>query len=469
MAAPDAPLRTMFAVERAGNNLLQPISCKEPAMTAYRNASLLAGFAFLAVLAGPARANEVSDWNVVAIAAAAAGGQNPVVLSRTLAMMHLAIHDALNAAERRYEPYLYQNRAAAGASPTAAVAAASRDVLVGVIATFGSPEQRAKALPLVESAYAAALAKIADGAAKSQGIAAGQAAADAMLAARKNDGVTTPVQYTPGTAPGKWRPHPNPVPPNPPVANPALAAGNQAAVLPQWGRVTPFVMATAAEFRLAGPPALASAAYARDYSEVKRLGAKLSTARTAQQEEIARYWYEPSPQGWNRVARAVAGERKLDLWANGRLLALVNAAMADGFVAGFETRYFYDFWRPVTAIRAGDTDGNDATVADPTWETFMNTPPLPEYPSTHSVLGGAAAAVLAGAFGTDRVAFKMTSGPPFPGITRSFASFSQASQENADARVYAGIHFRSACRDGIAQGEKIGRRAVAQYLLPLPK
>jgi len=439
-------------------------------LPARRFSGWIAGLSFLAAAAGPALANEASDWNVIAIdAAAGAGGQNPVVLSRTLAMMHLAIHDALNATERRYEPYLYQSHGAAGAAPAAAVAAAARDVLVGVLSVSGSPEQRAKALPMAENAYATALAKIADGAAKNHGIAAGQAAAAAMLAARKNDGVTTSVQYTPGTAPGKWRPHPDPVSPNPPIANPALAAGNQPAVLPQWGRVTPFVLATAAEFRLPGPPALASAAYARDYNEVKRLGGQRSADRTAQQEEIARFWYEPSPQGWNRIARTVAGERKLDLCANARLLALLNAAMADGFIAGFETRYLYDFWRPVTAIRAGDTDGNDATAADPTWETFMNTPPLPDYPSTHSVLGGAAAAVLAGFFRTDRVSFKMTSGPPFAGITRSFASFSQASQENADSRVYSGIHFRTACQDGIAQGEKIGRRTVAQYLLAQPQ
>jgi hypothetical protein len=135
-------------------------------------------------------------------------------------------------------------------------------------------------------------------------------------------------------------------------------------------------------------------------------------------------------------------------------------------VAGADTRYLYNFWRPVTAIRAGDTDGNDATTADPAWETFLNTPALPDYPSTHSVLGGAAAAVLARFFGGDQVTFSMTSGPPFRGITRSFASFSQAAHENGDSRVYAGLHFRSACRDGVRLGEQIGRRAFAVHLQP---
>jgi len=184
---------------------------------------------------------------------------------------------------------------------------------------------------------------------------------------------------------------------------------------------------------------------------------------------IARYWYEGSPQGWNRVARAVASTKNLDRLELARLLALTNIAMADGFIAGWNTRYHYNFWRPVTAIRLADTDGNPATAADPSWESFLNTPPVSDYPSTHSVLGGAAAAVLAEFFGADRIAFTMTSGVPFAGITRSFASFSQAAQENADSRVYAGIHFRTACRDGVALGQKIGQRVARMYLLPIRK
>jgi hypothetical protein len=155
-----------------------------------------------------------------------------------------------------------------------------------------------------------------------------------------------------------------------------------------------------------------------------------------------------------------------DRWDNARRLALVNAAIADGFIAGFDARYVYEFWRPVTAIRAAVTDGNDATGVDATWETYLNTPPIPDYPSTHSVGGGAASAVLARFFGKDDIAFQMTSGLPFAGITRFFNSFSQAAKENADSRVYAGIHFRSACRDGIKLGEQIGRRAFAHFLQP---
>jgi PAP2 superfamily len=426
------------------------------------------GVMVLASLGTPraATADEVFDWNVTGFEATVEGGQNAILISRAVTMMHLAVHDALNTIERRYEPYLYEGRAEPGAAPAAAIAAAARDVLIEVIPGWGKPEQREKALSIVESAYASALAKVPDGEPKNNGIAIGKAAARAILTARKADGSGAPPQYTAGTAPGQWRPHPNPTPPNPPIPDPALAPGNWPALLPHWAQVAPFTMAAPWQFRLPGPPALASAEYARDYDEVKRVGGKNSTTRTAEQSEIAKYWYEGSPQGWSRVARVVAAQRRLDRWENARLLALINAAIADGYIAGADTRYLYNFWRPVTAIRAGDTDGNDATAADAAWETFLNTPPLPDYPSTHSVAGGAASAVLARIFRSDKVTFTMTSGPPFSGITRSFNGFSQAAQENADSRVYAGIHFRSACQDGIKLGEQIGRRAFAQYLLP---
>jgi hypothetical protein len=425
----------------------------------------LFGFTALAGIVS-ARADEITDWNVVAMEVLARGGQNPVVMTRGVAMAHLAVHDALNAIDRRYEPYLYDARSEPGAAPAAAVAAAMRVALIGALAGFGSPEQQAKARERTETAYAAALAKIPDGRARQDGIATGQAAAAAMLTLRKADGATAQVAYTPGTQPGQWRPHPNPVPANPPIPDANLAAGNQPAMLPQWGHMMPFTMRAPWQFRLRPPPSLTSEIYARDYNEVKRLGGKQSGARTAAQSEIARFWYEGSVQGWNRIARLVAGQRSLDRWEHARLFALLNAAMADGYIAGADTRYLYNFWRPVTAIRAGDANGNDATAGDPTWETFMNTPSLPDYPSTHSVLGGAAAVVMSRFFGTDQLSFTMTSGPPFAGITRSFKSLSEAQEENGDSRVYSGIHFRNSTVAGILQGEQIGRQAFAQYLQP---
>ena len=335
-----------------------------------------------------------------------------------------------------------------------------------MIPSFGAPPQRTEALALVEEAYRAALAGIPDEQAKQDGIAAGQAAGEAMLALRKDDGATRSAPYTPASGPGRWRPHPNPDPPNPPIKDQKFAPGFAASVVPGWGNVTPFTLLSASQYWLPGPPALTSPEYARDFNEVKSVGGQVSTVRTTEQTEIARFWFE-GPSAWYRVARAACEARGLDPWDSARAHAAVSLAMADSYIAGFKIRYVYDLWRPVTAIREAADDGNDATVADPTWNSLQNTPAVSDYPSTQSLFSGAAATVLAGVLGTDQVAFTITSGPPFANIKRSFASFSQAARESADSRIYAGIHFRSACEDGLVLGRKIGQRVVASYLQPL--
>jgi hypothetical protein len=379
-------------------------------------------------------------------------------------MVHAAIHDALNATQSRYERYLFDGSAVEGASADAAIASAAYHVLAGLIPGYGSPAQRAAAEAQLNGFYAASLAVIPDGPSKVAGISAGASAATAILDARAQDGASLAnPPYIPFNGPGFWQPTPNPVPSDPAGAGVGFAP----AILPGWGNVDPFALRTGAQFRPDGPPSLTSAQYADDYNEVKAIGAQVSTTRTAEQSEVARFWYEGSQAGWNRIARIVAAQRGLDLWEQGRLFALVNLAMADGFIAGFNTRYTYHFWRPVTAIRAGDTDGNPSTEADPSWSTFLNTPAIPDYPSTHSVLGAAAAEVLAEFFGSDEVAFTTTSGAPFAGITRSFTSFTQAALENADSRVFAGLHFRTACRDGLWLGERIGKFAFGHYLQPV--
>jgi hypothetical protein len=430
--------------------------------------AILIGCLMLAAHIPPVAANEVLTWNETAVKAAVANGQNTVQITRTLAMVQGAVHDALNAINRRYAAYYFEGPGEAGASPEAAVAAAAHTVLVGVMPSFGTAAQKVAALALVEDAYMASLSRMPEGAARIKGVAAGRAAGAAMLALRKDDGATRDAPYTPGTGPGKWRPHPNPDPPNPPIANKDLAPGYAPSILPGWGDVTPFTLLSAAQFWLPGPPPLTSEAYARDYNEVKRLGGQVSEARTAEQTEIARFWFE-GPPAWYRIARTVATVRGLDVWDSARLLAQMSLAMADGFITGFKIRYVYDLWRPVTAIREGDTDGNDATAGDPTWNSLQNTPAVSDYPSTQSIFSGAAAAALEGVLGTDQVAFKVTSGPPFADITRSFTGFSQAARESADSRVYAGIHFRTACEDGLLLGRKIGARAVALYLQPVKK
>jgi hypothetical protein len=423
--------------------------------------TLVAG---LAVTTAARAADDVRAWNVYTLNTLALNGQNNIVQTRTLAMVHAAIHDALNAIEQRHEPYAF-SFFAPSASPEAAVAAAAHGVLLWVIPDFGTPTQQAAARAAANAAYTSSIAMIPDGPARHEGILVGAAAAAAVLAIRAGDGARhAEIPYVPLEGPpGFWQPTPNPNPPDPASGGPGLAP----ALLPGWGNVMPFTLRRGRQFRPSGPLPLFSRRYARDYNEVQSIGQRLSTSRTTEQSEIARFWYEGSQLGWNRIARLVSEPRMLDLWEQSRLFALVNFAMADGFIAGFNTRYFYNSWRPVTAIREGDADGNDETVGDRFWESFLNTPAIPDYPSTHSVLGGAAATVLAHFFGADDIAFTTTSGAPFPGITRSFTSFSQAAQENADSRVYAGIHFRKSCRDGVRLGHRIGAFTVRRALKPM--
>ena len=434
-------------------------------------AALLRGASAVLLLSAalqPAGANEVLKWNDIAVKMGSAGGQNTIQITRTIAMVQGAVHDALNAITPRYAAYYYEAPAAAGASPDAAVAAAASTVLAGVMPSFGQPAQRTDALAQLETAYKDALSAVRDENARAGGVAVGTAAAEAMLALRKDDGATKGTPYTPSTAPGRWRPHPNPDPPNPPIKDPKAAPGFAASNLPGWGNVMPFTMLSTSQFWLPGPPALNSATYARDFNEVKNLGGQVSTQRTPEQTEIARFWFE-GPSAWYRIARAAAEARRLDPVDSARALGLVSFAMADGYISGFKIRYVVDLWRPVTAIREADTDGNDATVADPTWSSHQNTPAVSDYPSTQSIFSAAAAVVLASALGTDQVPLTITSGPPFANIKRSFTSFSQAARESADSRIYAGIHFRSACEDGLALGRKIGARTASMYLQPLPK
>jgi hypothetical protein len=397
--------------------------------------------------------DEVLNWNAVASILVPAGGKNGPQQSRIYAMVQLAAHDALNAIQLRYEPYAYHEEEAPLASPAAAVATAARDVLMSEVPSQSAP---------ISSNYATSLAAIPEGSAKEDGIAIGHAAAAAMLALRDADGsANANPPYTPGTLPGQWQPTPNPDPPNP------LAPGLQPAAVPGWGLVQPFVLRASDQFRPDGPPALDSAAYSADYQEVKVVGEQNSPVRTAEESAIARFWYEPAPAGWSRIARVVSIQQQLDQWQEARLLALLNSAMADGFITSFNAKYRFNFWRPVTAIRAGDIDGNSETLGDLAWNTYLNTPAIPDYPSTHSVLGAAVAEILGRFFGRDEVSFTTTSGAPFAGLSRSFTSFSQAARENADSRVLAGIHFRSACRDGLTMGRKVGKFVFMHAMGPV--
>lgn len=386
-------------------------------------------------------ANAVVHWNGIAAEAfAPTQGTNALAQSRTFAILHASIHDALNAIDRRYQPHTPGLVATPKASADAAVAAAAREVLVRLV-----PDQAA----LVETAYGRALMNLRDGRAKTAGIATGQAAAWATLNRRQNDGADAATQpvYVPRSGAGEYQ----------------FTAPFDFAGLPGWGRVQPFVI-DPREHALDGPLELGSTQYARDVAEVQAIGHATSTKRTAEQSEIASFWYEDSPLGWNRIANTVVRQRGLDNWEAARVFALLHFAMADGFIAGFDEKYKHRFWRPVTAIHAAASDGNAQTQPDAAWQPMLVTPPVPDYPSTHTVLGWAAAEVLSELLG-DRVRFSATS-LTLPGVTREYRGFAQAAQENGLSRLYAGIHFRHAIHDGRRQGRGIGR-AVADALPPV--
>jgi hypothetical protein len=400
--------------------------------------------ACLAALSICARANPITDWDVIAFDAIAASGKTGPVTACDVAMAHVAMHDALNAIDRRYEPYAYDAVAPRGASPEAAVAAAAHDVLITRI-----PNQKAS----LDAALASALAAIPDGRAKVDGVATGRAAAAAILARRAGDGSDVATPYKPGAGLGVWIPTP-----------PAFAQ----AIGASFGKVAPFTMTGGEQFELPRPAYfnLRSAEYAADYNEVKSRGGADSKTRTAEQSEIARFWYEPSPGVHIRLARNLAVTRKLNLWDSARLFALLHLASADCLIAGYGAKYRYNFWRPVTAIRNGEKDGNPQTAGDPKWNSYLETPSHPEYLSNHAVLCAAWAEIFARFFGTDQFSFTITSAKPYPGIKRSFTGFSQSAREAADSRVYAGVHFRSSCRDGLVIGHEIGAQVFEKFLRP---
>jgi hypothetical protein len=424
---------------------------------------LLLGLALFSVLVGSpllARADAITDWSDTAGRAARMCNANPLHESRMYAVAHLAIHDALNAIDRRFRPYAFDTSAPVGASPDAAVAAAARDVLVPLLGQISAACGTVGA-PIVEADYTTALAAISDGQAKTDGIAVGQAAAAAILALRDGDGSDTQLQdlaYPQGTAPGEWR------------FTPGLAF----AFAPGWGQVTPFVLRDPSQFRASQPYPLKTTKYARDLDELKNLGGVVS-ARTADQTEIAHFWVESSPLRWNRIARTVVPGAGFDVWENARLFALLNMALADGYIGSWESKYRYNFWRPVTAIQLADTDGNPNTIADPTWLPLRVTPPIPDHDSAHSVEGGAAAEVLKMVLGTDSVAFSACSFSMLLAaercggaseVLRSYTSFSHAADENAVSRILVGFHFRKAVEDGTRHGRRIGKEAVTHLLRP---
>jgi hypothetical protein len=386
----------------------------------------------------------ILQWNTITMETMHGPSYDPMLASRIFAMVHIAMHDALNSIAPVYETYSLQLQDKK-ADPVAALSAAAYEVLV---ASFpGRKEQ-------LDAALAQAIKDVKSANAKERGLDLGRAAGKAIIALRINDDIfRNPVaEVNNPKEPGLYQP----VPPTPFV------------YAPFWTTLKPFSLESPKQFRIAPMPGLGSMQYAESFNEVKRKGSKEQSTRTPEETTIAKFWYEFSEIGWNRVTATVVADQNLDLLAAARLFALVNMALADSYIAGWDSKFHYNFWRPYTAIRAAATDGNDNTSEDMSWEPLMNTPPVHDYPSTHSTLGNAAATILSEITGNN-TGFTMTSSSADPvNSTRSFKNFSQAATENADSRVLAGLHFRFSCDRGLELGKRIGDWTVEHYLKPRP-
>jgi hypothetical protein len=382
-------------------------------------------------------ADEVIEWNQKMLHAALVANTSPLVTTRVGALVQSAVFDAVNGIERRYEPIHVPANAPRGASRRAAAVQASYAMLVKLFPT----QKPDLDVQLAESLSAIACDTEDEGSDSIlRGIQWGQAVADAIWAWRSTDGFTpAPPPFVGGSAVGQWRPTP-----------PGLLPGAG----PQFAYMTPWAINSPSQFRPAGPPALTSDRYTADFNEVKSMGSITSTLRTDDQTLLANFWNSSTvTYFWNTVAVSLATRHHASLSENARLLALLNIALADAAIACWEAKYTYVFWRPITAIALADTDGNPATEKDALWTPLLITPNHPEYPSGHSTTSGAAAALLAHYFG-NQTSFTVDS-DRMPGVTRSFTSLSAALDEIKDARIFGGIHFRSACDDGQATGIKV--------------
>jgi hypothetical protein len=386
----------------------------------------------LAVTASHARGDTVTEWNQTSIDVLKTGNVLGNPWSRSMAMVHVAIADAVNTIQGRYTRYAMTIPPAPNASAEAAVAAAARTILIQVI-----PGQKDK----VEEAYGASLKPIPDGPAKTEGIAVGEQAAAAILADRANDATGVPDTYRPVTTPGVWVPTALPL-------------------FPEYARAKGWVITSPDQFRPGPPPTLTSALYARDYNETKEIGAAKSTKRSPQQTDAVRFWAQANfGPSWNQAARELSAVKKLGLADNARLLALLNMGIANVFIADWDAKFLYNFWRPVTAIRNGDLDGNDATERDAGWTSLNPNPMHPEYPSAAGIVGGVGAGILESVFGTGPAAFTV-SDLMDPRLTRQFTSIAQMAQEQREVRIWGGIHFRNS----LVVGDEMGRK-IAVYLV----
>ena len=392
--------------------------------------------AIAALTGGPAAADIVTDWNIKACDIAVEAKLGPAVGNRVMAMTHLAIYEAVNAITGRYPAGTLQPAATPGASIEAAVDAAGRATLSQL-----APTQQG----LIDAAYRATLAGVAESPAKAAGVAVGEKAAAAVLAGRSDDAIGGAESWRPNTAAGVYVPTTIPV---------AL----------QWPQRKPWLMTSPAQFRPAAPPALASALWARDYNEIKAYGARTGSRRSPEQTEIARFWEATMPPIYHGIVRSVSDQAGREPTQNARLFAAVTQAMDDALIAVFDAKYHYNFWRPLTAIRNGDRDGNDATERDPAWLPFIETPMHPEYPCAHCTVAGAVGSVLLAELGGAAAPPLSTSSSTAQGAVRRWSKVEDFIQEVSLARIYDGVHYRNSTEVGTALGRQVGELVAAKYL-----
>jgi hypothetical protein len=390
--------------------------------------------------------NPVVQWNQTLLVIVRTPGAQPATIhpTRSFAMMHAAIYDAVNSIDRTHSPYLVQiAHISRRASEDAAADTAAHDVLVALYPAFQAT---------LDAQLQQLLAQIPEGAHKDQGISVGQLVADTVLDARSADGsATPPPAFVFGTAPGDFQS----TPPN--LPKPQFTG---------WGKVTPFALESASQFRPGPPPDLQSDTYADALNEVKSLGIVNSTTATADQALTGTFWNGAIQNYWNEIAQTAVLAAGLTIPESARLFALLNLAFADDVIAFYDAKYTYNFWRPVTAIRAADTDNNPETVADPNWLPEVGkTTPDPSYPGAHAVISGSAAFLLRSFFEQDQFNFNVTS-EVLPGVQRSFSTFSAAEQEAIRSRIFAGVHFRTDLTTGKDLGEDVAHFIMEHYLQP---
>jgi len=401
---------------------------------ATKSRTLLA-IALTVALAGAAHADVIMDWNAKADAIAAEKQVLPAQQSRAMSMLHIAMFEAVNAIERRYAPYKLTLSADRSTSREAAAAAAAYDILVAIY-----PDRKA----VLDAALTASLAAIPETEGKSNGIVLGKKAAEGVIAFRADDGSDAQERYRPYTKPGVYVPTTVPL-------------------FSTIGAVSPWVMTSVSQFRPGPPPALDSETWTRDVNEIREIGARNSTVRTAEQTTIGRFWFLVGPRSYNPIVRQAAMAKNMDVVDCARLFALTSIAGNDALVAVFDAKYQYNLWRPVTAIRNADTTQNPATPREESWLPLGDTPMHPEYPCAHCITSAAVSTVLRNIVGDEFGEFSLTS-PSAPGVMRKWTRLQDYSDEVANARIYAGFHYRFSTEVGKDMGKKIGELTVSTQL-----